>query len=79
MTTIQIVASMKIAAYCIPLALLVRKAKWRWLIAALILGAVGNVSVALAAPRLTSSLIGLVFLATLTVHAFDVSKYGKPE
>lgn len=79
MTAVQLLAALKSAIYFVPLALLLRTAKWRWLIGALVLGAIGNVSTAFGANRLTTSVIGIAFLVLLIAHAFDISRFTKPD
>lgn len=78
MTSLTVLAVLKVAVYGVLLAVLLRTARWRWLIGTLIVGALANGMVAFGANRLTSSIVGLAFLALLAAHVFDVSRYTKP-
>jgi hypothetical protein len=72
-------AILKVAVFGILLVLLLRTARWRWLIGALIVGAVSNGIIAVGADRLTTSTVGLAFIALLAAHVFDISRFKKPE
>jgi hypothetical protein len=76
-TSVELLALIKVLVYIAPLALLLRHLEWRWLTGAVIVLMMANISTFAGADRLTTQYIGLAFQALLIIHVIDLAKWRR--
>lgn len=77
MTSVELLALIKVMVYVAPLLLLIKDLEWRWLTLAVVVLMMGNVATFAGASRSTSQYIGLIFQALLIAHVIDLSKWRR--
>lgn len=77
MSSIELLALIKVLVYVAPLVLLVRDLEWRWLTFAVIVLMMSNMATFAGADRATTQYIGLVFQVLLIAHVVDLAKWRR--